>query len=123
MFFKLRALENVKVRISPLDNRNKESPCPSRFLLKTLLQYQSLAEGEMLPNPGSGAHTPATFSSSAAGGAVVPTGQTQGSGLSGPEDGVLKKPKKERKERGKENGREGEGKSGFSCHTLALAVG
>lgn len=105
-----------------LDNCQKWSLCVFRFLLKTLLQYQSLTDGELLSTPLSGAHIPATFSSSAAGGAVVPTGQTQGSGLSGPDDGVLKKPKKERKERGKENGRE-EGKKGSSCHWLALTVG
>lgn len=109
------------VLLGQRDNYNKLSLCPFRFLLKTLLQYQSLAEGELLPTPGSSAHTPASFSSSAAGGAVVPTGQSQVSGPSGPDDGFLKKPKKERKERGKENGRE-EGERGFSCHELVHAV-
>ncbi|XP_036440909.1 transforming growth factor beta regulator 1 isoform X1 [Colossoma macropomum] len=77
-----------------------------RFLLKTLLQYQSLAEGEMLSTPSNTSHTPATFTSSATGAAVMPAGQTQGPGAPGSDDAFLKKPKKERKERGRENGRE-----------------
>ncbi|XP_072551212.1 transforming growth factor beta regulator 1 isoform X2 [Salminus brasiliensis] len=77
-----------------------------RFLLKTLLQYQSLAEGEMLSTPSSSSLPPAAFSSSAAGAAIMPAGQSQGPGPSGPEETFLKKPKKERKERGRENGRE-----------------
>lgn len=90
--------------------------------MKTLLQYQSLSEGELLSTPGSSTLTPATFSSSAAGGAGIAASQSQGSGLPGPDDGFLKKPKKERKERGKENGRE-EGERGLSFHGFILAVG
>ncbi|XP_026782739.2 transforming growth factor beta regulator 1 isoform X2 [Pangasianodon hypophthalmus] len=103
MIFENAALGDEVARLEEKFVRAKEE---RRFLLKTLLQYQSLAEGELLSTPGSSAHTPATFSSSAAGGAVVPTGQCQGSGPSVSDDGFLKKPKKERKERGKENGRE-----------------
>ncbi|XP_066541234.1 transforming growth factor beta regulator 1 isoform X2 [Hoplias malabaricus] len=77
-----------------------------RFLLKTLLQYQSLSEGEMLSTPTSTSHTPTTFSSSTPGPSIMPTGQSQGPGPSVPDDALLKKNKKERKERGRENGRE-----------------
>ncbi|XP_008279901.1 transforming growth factor beta regulator 1 isoform X4 [Stegastes partitus] len=80
-----------------------------RFLLKSLLQYQSVSEGEMLPTPSSSCHPP-----------VPPVALTSGpagvSGMSGShnltsvvstgEEGLLKKPKKERKERGRENGKE-----------------
>ncbi|XP_076850639.1 transforming growth factor beta regulator 1 [Brachyhypopomus gauderio] len=77
-----------------------------RFLLKTLLQFQSLTEGELLSTPSSSSHTPATFSSNTTGGAVAPSSQSQAPGPSGSDDGFPKKPKKERKERGRENGRE-----------------
>ncbi|XP_026865902.2 transforming growth factor beta regulator 1 isoform X1 [Electrophorus electricus] len=77
-----------------------------RFLLKTLLQFQSLTEGELLSTPSNTSHTPATFSSSTAGGTVAPASQSQAPVPSGPDDGFQKKPKKERKERGRENGRE-----------------
>ncbi|XP_058244564.1 transforming growth factor beta regulator 1 isoform X1 [Hemibagrus wyckioides] len=103
MIFENAALGDEVAHLEEKFVRAKEE---RRFLLKTLLQYQSLAEGEMISTPGSSAHTPATFSSSAAGATIVPTVQSQGSGPSGPDDGFLKKPKKERKERGKENGKE-----------------
>uniref|UniRef100_A0A8B9K422 Transforming growth factor beta regulator 1 n=1 Tax=Astyanax mexicanus TaxID=7994 RepID=A0A8B9K422_ASTMX len=77
-----------------------------RFLLKTLIQYQSLAEGEVISTPNSSSLPPAAFSSGTAAPAMLPAGQNQGPGHSGPEDSFLKKPKKERKERGRENGRE-----------------
>lgn len=81
----------------------------SRFLLKSLLQYQSLTEGEMLPTPSSSSHPPLLP-------VALPTGPATAPGQSGShslvplaatgEDGPLKKPKKERKERGRENGKE-----------------
>lgn len=80
-----------------------------RFLLKSLLQYQSLTEGEMLPTPSSSSHPPLLP-------VALPQGPATAPGQSGShslvplaatgEDGPLKKPKKERKERGRENGKE-----------------
>ncbi|XP_015228184.1 PREDICTED: transforming growth factor beta regulator 1 isoform X2 [Cyprinodon variegatus] len=81
-----------------------------KFLLKSLMQYQTFSEGELLPTPASSSlppAPPAALSSAPAAGpsatslphnpmSVVPMG----------EDGLLKKTKKERKERGKENGKE-----------------
>ncbi|KAF5905485.1 transforming growth factor beta regulator 1 isoform X1, partial [Clarias magur] len=104
MIFENAALGDEVARLEEKFVRAKEE---RRFLLKTLLQYQSLAEGELLSTPGSSTHPPATFSSTAAaGGAAIPTSQSQASGASATDDGLLKKPKKDRKERGKENGRE-----------------
>lgn len=81
----------------------------SRFLLKSLLQYQSLTEGEILPTPSSISHPPLLPVALPPGPAAVP-GQSGSHSLvplapTG-EDGLLKKPKKERKERGRENGKE-----------------
>lgn len=81
----------------------------SRFLLKSLLQYQSLTEGEILPTPSSSSHPPLLPVALPPGPAAVP-GQSGSHSLvplapTG-EDGPLKKPKKERKERGRENGKE-----------------
>lgn len=79
-----------------------------RFLLKSLLQYQSLSEGEMLPTASTSSFTPAQS-------VAVTSGPTGSSGLSGghslpsvsvTDEGPLKKPKKERKERARENGKE-----------------
>lgn len=80
-----------------------------RFLLKSLLQYQSLSEGEILPTPSSSSHPPVppvAFTSSPAGASGLSAGHNLASVVSTGEDGPLKKPKKERKERGKENGKE-----------------
>lgn len=82
---------------------------PFRFLLKSLLQYQALTEGETAPTPNSSCHPPVPPLALAPGPAGAP-GLSGGSSLlsavpSG-EDGTLKKPKKERKERGRENGKE-----------------
>ncbi|KAJ8257125.1 hypothetical protein COCON_G00192770 [Conger conger] len=71
-----------------------------RFLLKTLLQYQSLPEGELLA-PSS--LTPGAFTSSSP---LLPAGHALGPAVSGGDEGLPKKPKKERKERGRENGKE-----------------
>lgn len=80
-----------------------------RFLLKTLLQYQSVSEGDVLPTPSSGSLPPVppvALTSGPAGpsGLSVPHNLT--SVVSAGEEALLKKPKKERKERGKENGKE-----------------
>ncbi|KAM9317563.1 transforming growth factor beta regulator 1 [Pholidichthys leucotaenia] len=80
-----------------------------RFLLKSLLQYQSLSEGDLLPTSSLSSHPPLPA-------VTLPSGPAGASGLSGPhnltsavsagDEGALRKPKKERKERGKENGKE-----------------
>lgn len=80
----------------------------SRFLLKSLLQYQSLSEGEILPTPSS-SHPPVppvALTSGAAGASGLSGGHNLTSAVSTGEEGPLKKPKKERKERGRENGKE-----------------
>lgn len=81
----------------------------SRFLLKSLLQYQSLTEGEILPTPTSISHPPVLPVALPPGPAGV-SGQSGGHSLvpvaTMGDDGPLKKPKKERKERGRENGKE-----------------
>lgn len=96
----------------------------SRFLLKSLLQYQSLTEGEILPTPSSSSHPPLLPVTLPPGPAAVP-------GQSGPhslvplaptgEDGPLKKPKKERKERGRENGKE-DSERRQKCQLLFMLV-
>lgn len=80
----------------------------SRFLLKSLLQYQSLTEGEILPTPSSSSHPPLLPVALPPGPAAVPgpSGSHSLVPLAPTEDGPLKKPKKERKERGRENGKE-----------------
>uniref|UniRef100_A0A8C5EK26 Transforming growth factor beta regulator 1 n=1 Tax=Gouania willdenowi TaxID=441366 RepID=A0A8C5EK26_GOUWI len=78
-----------------------------RFLLKSLLQYQSLSEGEMLPTPSSSSHLPAppvSLNQAPPGASSLAPLHSVTSGTS--EDAALKKPKKERKERGRENGKE-----------------
>uniref|UniRef100_A0A3Q2NVH2 Transforming growth factor beta regulator 1 n=1 Tax=Fundulus heteroclitus TaxID=8078 RepID=A0A3Q2NVH2_FUNHE len=81
-----------------------------KFLLKTLLQYQTLSEGELLPTPSSSALPPVPPAALTSAPAAGPSGTSLAHNptsvaLMG-EDGLLKKPKKERKERGKENGKE-----------------
>ncbi|XP_056139437.1 transforming growth factor beta regulator 1 isoform X2 [Lampris incognitus] len=83
-----------------------------RFLLKSLLQYQSLSEGELLPTSSTSSHP----SVSTAPHAALTSGPASASSLSGGhnlvsvvstgEEGLHKKPKKERRERGRENGKE-----------------
>lgn len=81
-----------------------------KFLLRSLLQYQTVSEGELLPTPSSSSLPPippaALTSAPAAGpsGTSLPHNST--SLVSMGEEALLKKPKKERKDRGKENGKE-----------------
>ncbi|XP_047248792.1 transforming growth factor beta regulator 1 [Girardinichthys multiradiatus] len=81
-----------------------------KFLLKTLLQYQTLSEGELLPAPSFSSLPPvppaALTSATAAGPSGTSSAHNPTSVVSMGEEGLLKKPKKERKERGKENGKE-----------------
>ncbi|KAK2846978.1 hypothetical protein Q5P01_009977 [Channa striata] len=80
-----------------------------RFLLKSLLQYQSFSEGEILPAPSSSSHPPVppvALTSGPAGASGISGGHNLATGVSTGEEGPLKKPKKERKERGRENGKE-----------------
>lgn len=88
----------------------------SRFLLKTLLQYQSVSDSDFASGPSGGAHVPAGFGSSGA-----PGGLGLGPGASSAEEGTPKRPKKERKERGRENGRE-EGKKMLSQTQRSLVA-
>ncbi|XP_030008449.1 transforming growth factor beta regulator 1 isoform X2 [Sphaeramia orbicularis] len=79
-----------------------------RFLLKSLLQYQSLSEGEILPTPSSSSHPPVqnvAMTSGPAGSSGLSAGHNLPSAPTG-DEGPLKKPKKERKERARENGKE-----------------
>uniref|UniRef100_A0A673J0F7 Transforming growth factor beta regulator 1 n=1 Tax=Sinocyclocheilus rhinocerous TaxID=307959 RepID=A0A673J0F7_9TELE len=106
MIFENAALYDEIAHLEEKFVRAKEE---RRFLLKSLLQYQSLAEGESAaaaPTPSCSTHAPVVLSSSTPGGAALPGSHSQATGLSGSDDGLLKKPKKERKERGRENGRE-----------------
>lgn len=103
MIFENAALYDEIAHLEEKFVRAKEE---RRFLLKSLLQYQSLAEGESVPTPSCSTHTPVALSSSTPGGAALPGSHSQATGLSGSDDSLLKKPKKERKERGRENGRE-----------------
>lgn len=80
-----------------------------RFLLKSLLQYQSLSEGELLPTPSSSAHLPlppVALSSGPSGASGLSTTHSVSSTVPTGEEGALKKPKKERRERGRENGKD-----------------
>ncbi|CAM4583929.1 unnamed protein product [Leuciscus chuanchicus] len=105
MIFENAALYDEIAHLEEKFVRAKEE---RRFLLKSLLQFQSLSEGEAVPTPSCSTHThaPVTMSSSTPGGAALPVSHSQTPGLSASEDSLLKKPKKERKERGRENGRE-----------------
>ncbi|KAM4590392.1 transforming growth factor beta regulator 1 isoform 1-T2 [Fundulus diaphanus] len=81
-----------------------------KFLLKTLLQYQTLSEGELLPTPSSSALPPVPPAALTSAPAAGPSGTSLAHNATSValmgEEGLLKKPKKERKERGKENGKE-----------------
>ncbi|KAM9853188.1 transforming growth factor beta regulator 1 [Aulostomus maculatus] len=80
-----------------------------RFLLKSLLQYQTLSEGDVLPAPSSSSHPtvpPAVLSSGPVGAPGLSLTHSLSAAVSAGEEGLLKKPKKERKERGRENGKE-----------------
>ncbi|XP_061574871.1 transforming growth factor beta regulator 1 [Cololabis saira] len=80
-----------------------------RFLLKSLLQYQSLSEADVLPAPSSSvlpAVPAAPLAAGPAGASGLPAAHSLISSVSTGEEGLLKKPKKERKEGGKENGKE-----------------
>ncbi|XP_077050716.1 transforming growth factor beta regulator 1 isoform X2 [Siphateles boraxobius] len=107
MIFENAALYDEIAHLEEKFVRAKEE---RRFLLKSLLQFQSLSEGEAVPTPSCSAHThthtPGTMSSSTPGSAALPASHSQTPGLCASEDSLLKKPKKERKERGRENGRE-----------------
>lgn len=81
----------------------------SRFLLKSLLQYQSLPDGEVLSTTSSSSHPPVppvALAPGPAGASGLSGGHNLVSVASTGEDGSHKKPKKERKERGRENGKE-----------------
>ncbi|XP_021323375.1 transforming growth factor beta regulator 1 isoform X2 [Danio rerio] len=103
MIFENAALYDEIAHLEEKFVRAKEE---RRFLLKSLLQYQSVAEGEPVVTPGCSTHTPVALSSSTPGGATLAGSHSLTTGLSGPEDSLLKKPKKERKERGRETSRE-----------------
>lgn len=79
-----------------------------RFLLKSLLQYQSVSEGEILPTPSASAHPSVqnvAMTSGPAGTSVLSGGHNLPT-VPITEEGPLKKTKKERKERARENGKE-----------------
>ena len=81
-----------------------------RFLLKSLLQYQSFTEAELLPTPSTSSHPALPPASASTSGPLGASGLAGGhnpatAGSTG-EEGAHKKPKKERRERGKENGKE-----------------
>lgn len=93
---------------------------PSRFLLKSLLQYQSLSDGEIPATLSSSCHPPVppvALTPGPAGASGLSGGPSHVSVMSTGEDGPLKKPKKERKERGRENGKED---CEYSCQVLML---
>ncbi|RVE64544.1 hypothetical protein OJAV_G00126850 [Oryzias javanicus] len=104
MIFENAALCDEVAHIEEKFLRAKEE---RRFLLKTLLQYQSVPEADMLPTPSSSSLPPVPS-------VALSSGPSGASGLttahsfiaSAGEEALLKKPKKERKERGRENGRE-----------------
>ncbi|KAM4567143.1 transforming growth factor beta regulator 1 [Odontesthes bonariensis] len=80
-----------------------------RFLLKSLLQYQSLSEGDLLPTSSSSTLPPAPSAASTsgpAGASSLSAAHSLTSSAVAGEEAQLKKPKKERKERGRENGKE-----------------
>lgn len=79
-----------------------------RFLLKSLLQYQTLSEGEILPTPSASINPTVqnvVMTSSSAGTSGMSAGHNLPS-VQMTEEGLLKKPKKERKERTRENGKD-----------------
>uniref|UniRef100_A0A1A8QPL4 Transforming growth factor beta regulator 1 n=3 Tax=Nothobranchius pienaari TaxID=704102 RepID=A0A1A8QPL4_9TELE len=104
MIFENAALCDEVAHIEEKFLRAKEE---RRFLLKTLLQYQCLPEGEALPTPSSSSLPPAppvTLTSGPAGTSGLSV--THNLLASTGDEGLLKKPKKERKERGRDNGKE-----------------
>uniref|UniRef100_A0A3Q4HPR6 Transforming growth factor beta regulator 1 n=1 Tax=Neolamprologus brichardi TaxID=32507 RepID=A0A3Q4HPR6_NEOBR len=106
MIFENAALCDEVAHIEEKFLRAKEE---RRFLLKSLLQYQSLSEGELLPTPSSSAHLPlppVALSSGPSGASGLSTTHSVSSTVPTGEEGALKKPKKERKERGRENGKD-----------------
>ena len=81
----------------------------SRFLLKSLLQYQSVSEADLLPTPSTSSHQPVpvvALTSGPSGTSALSVDHNLVSGVPTLEEGLQKKPKKERRERGKENGKE-----------------
>ncbi|KAM6946460.1 transforming growth factor beta regulator 1 [Aplochiton taeniatus] len=102
MIFENAALCDEVAHIEEKFLRAKEE---RRFLLKSLLQYRCLSDGELLSVSGAGSHTSAPFSSTT-GATVLPGGHSGVTGTPADEEGLPKKPKKERRERGRENGRE-----------------
>lgn len=93
---------------------------PSRFLLKLLLQYQSLSDGEIPTTLSSSCHPPVppvALTPSPAGASGLSGGPNHVSVMSTGDDGPPKKSKKERKERGRENGKED---CEYSCQVLML---
>uniref|UniRef100_A0A8C7YFP5 Transforming growth factor beta regulator 1 n=1 Tax=Oryzias sinensis TaxID=183150 RepID=A0A8C7YFP5_9TELE len=106
MIFENAALCDEVAHIEEKFLRAKEE---RKFLLKTLLQYQSVPEGDILPTPTSSSLPPApsvALSSGASGPSGLTTTHSFMPSASTGEEALLKKPKKERKERGRENGRE-----------------
>uniref|UniRef100_A0A1A7YSG1 Transforming growth factor beta regulator 1 n=1 Tax=Iconisemion striatum TaxID=60296 RepID=A0A1A7YSG1_9TELE len=104
MIFENAALCDEVAHIEEKFLRAKEE---RRFLLKTLLQYQTLSEGEALQTPSSSSLPPVppvTLTSGPAGTSGLSV--THNLMVSTGDEGLLKKPKKERKERGRENGKE-----------------
>ncbi|XP_037534032.1 transforming growth factor beta regulator 1 [Nematolebias whitei] len=104
MIFENAALCDEVAHVEAKFLRAKEE---RRFLLKTLLQYQSVSEGEVLPAPSSLPPVPpVSLTSGSAGPSGLSVPLNLASAASTGEEGLLKKPKKERRERGKENGKE-----------------
>ncbi|XP_013875398.1 transforming growth factor beta regulator 1 isoform X2 [Austrofundulus limnaeus] len=104
MVFENAALCDEVAHIEEKFLRAKEE---RRFLLKTLLQYQSVSEGDVLPTPSSVPPVPpVALTSGPAGPSGLSVPHSLTSVVSPGEEALLKKPKKERKERGKENGKE-----------------
>nr|XP_019950837.1 PREDICTED: transforming growth factor beta regulator 1 isoform X1 [Paralichthys olivaceus]XP_019950838.1 PREDICTED: transforming growth factor beta regulator 1 isoform X1 [Paralichthys olivaceus]XP_019950839.1 PREDICTED: transforming growth factor beta regulator 1 isoform X1 [Paralichthys olivaceus] len=103
--------ENAAVcdEVAHLEEKFLRAKEERRFLMKSLLQYQSLSEGEILLTPSSSSLPPVpavALTSVPAGASGLSGGHNLASVVSTGEEGPLKKPKKERKERGRENGKE-----------------
>ncbi|XP_077467480.1 uncharacterized protein LOC144083466 [Stigmatopora argus] len=102
MIFENAALHDEVAHLEEKFLRAKEE----RQLL--LLHYQSLSEGDFLPTPSSNIH-PTVPSTTTGCGPGVPPGMCGSHNLTpvvAVEEGQLKKPKKERKERARENGKD-----------------
>ncbi|XP_077397868.1 uncharacterized protein LOC144033558 [Festucalex cinctus] len=103
MIFENAALHDEVAHLEEKFIRAKEE----RQLL--LLHYQSLSEGDFLPTPSSATHPtvpPPTTSTGPGGPPGLCGTHTLASAASAVDEGQLKKPKKERKERGRENGKD-----------------